>query len=657
MSRRCRPLFAAAVAAVVLAPAAAAAQTPQTAGPTQWPNAGTLPPNTGSGETPDIGAIPPPQNPDNDLLQPSLDGSPAAKPRFRRPNDSDSANQPPPTGRFTAPSRIGATPTYGSPQGFGAGDTGFDSMNLSKSEKKKLQAKVPPAPAPGVLAPAPDTTFEPVPSTQFAVPPPAPAQLQAPGAEIYPKKASTRPGAVLPPPPLPAPVSNPLPEVYPLPASTRPGATLPLPPALDAEETARQALFDANATASTPPPGTQPPNTYPLGTTGLHPLPIGEGDAYAPVGIRGGSFMFFPSVDLSTAYDTNPQRIPGGAGSMYFVVAPELQVQSNWSRHSLTADISGYYMDYTNNTFQPSLNRPYFNSRIDGRVDVTRDTQILLENRVLVTTENPGNPNLPAGLATLPIVTTVGGTAGLSQDLGRLNLTFKGTVDRSMFASSQLTDGESSSNADQNYNQYAAIARATYAINPELKPFVEVQADTRVHDEEFDSNGQARNSDGESAKFGATLAMAGSLTGEMAIGYMQREYQDPNLPPISGPSLDGALIWQATALTTAKFTATSIINESILDGVSGSFSRDVGLEVDHALRQWLIANVMAGYGHDDYVGLGRDDNRYYVAGGLTYKFSREVQLKGELRHDWLTSNVSGVAYDSTSVLLGAHLQR
>ena len=51
-------------------------------------------------------------------------------------------NQSLPPGTFTAPSRIGATPVYGSPTGFGAGDTGFDSMNTPR--RKKL-AQTPPS--------------------------------------------------------------------------------------------------------------------------------------------------------------------------------------------------------------------------------------------------------------------------------------------------------------------------------------------------------------------------------------------------------------------------------------------------------------------------------------------------------------------------------
>ena len=130
------------------------------------------------------------------------------------------------------------------------------------------------------------------------------------------------------------------------------------------------------------------------------------------------------------------------AASPYFVVAPELLVQSDWSRHALTASITGSYTDYTNGSFVPSLNRPYLNSKIDGRIDVTRDTQIVLENRVLVSTDNPGSPNLQAGLASLPIDTTLGGTLGVVQDFNRLIVSLKGTFDRVQYQNSTLTDGE-----------------------------------------------------------------------------------------------------------------------------------------------------------------------------------------------------------------------
>jgi hypothetical protein len=94
-----------------------------------------------------------------------------------------------------------------------------------------------------------------------------------------------------------------------------------------------------------------------------------------------------------------------------------------------------------------------------------------------------------------------------------------------------------------------------------------------------------------------------------------------------------------------------------LQDVSGTLSRDVNVEVDHALRRWFILNGIVGYGRDEYVGLSRTDNRYFISGGATYKFTREISLKGEVRQDWLRSNVADTSYNATSVLLTLRLQR
>ena len=636
-----RSLIAAAVAATALAPVAGRAQAPPQQ---QIPNAGVLTPSSGMLAA----AI---ADPNAALLQPSLLGNPAKPLRFRRSGDV-AQDQALTAGKFTAPSRIGATPVYGSPAGFGAGDTGFDSSNTPQSKKKALKAKAPPAPGPGVTVP--QTTFDPLSTTQFSAPVTpttmqplaAPAAAQPPPPQVYPAKAAARPGAVLPPLALPVPIGNVPPEVYPLAASHRAGATVPVPPALDAD-----------AAASTPPPGTQPISTLPLGTRAQRLLPIGDGDAYSPLGIRGGSFMFFPAVELSTAYSSNPQGIPHGGGSPYFVVAPELLVQSDWSRHSLTASITGTYTDYTNGNFVPSLNRPYLNSKIDGRIDVTRDTQIVVENRLLVSTDNPGSPNLQAGLASLPIDTTLGGTLGVVQNFNRLIVSLKGTFDRVQYQNSTLTDGETASNADRDLNQYAGIARVGFDLDAGVKPFVEVQEDSRVYDQQFDSGGQQRSSMGTSVKAGATVDLFGTLSGAMAVGYLDRTYQDPTLPKLSGLIADGALIWQATALTSAKLTATSLVSESTVFGVSGELSRDVALEIDHAFRRWLVGTLQVGYGQDDYVGDGRVDNRYFASVGMIYKLNRDIWLKTEVRQNWLNSNFTGVSYQATSVLAGVRLQR
>ena len=429
-------------------------------------------------------------------------------------------------------------------------------------------------------------------------------------------------------------------------AALRRGADLPGTP---------EEYFDY--TASTPPPTLLPINTFPLGVLPQRQLPIAAGDPWAPLGIRAGSFLLLPSLDLSTAYSTSPEHSSGTAPSAYFVAAPELQVASDWERHSLTADIVGSYTWYASDALVPSLNAPYLNSKIDGRVDVSRDTQILLENRVIISTDNPGSPNLQAQLAQLPPNQDVGETLGLVQTFNRLTVTLKGTFDRATYNQSLLTDGTTSTNDDRNFDQYGGSLRVGYEVDPGFRPFIEVAADERVHDEQYDRNDLERDSIGASVKVGSAVNLFGSLTGEMAVGYLQRDYQDPTLPNIGGVIGDGALIWQATPLTTARLTAASQIYETVVDNASGQFSRDIALQVDHAFLTWLIGTWKAGFGNDNYLGSGLTDNRYFTSIGLTYKFNREWQIRTELREDWQTASQPGFSYTGTTVLFGVRTQR
>ena len=281
----------------------------------------------------------------------------------------------------------------------------------------------------------------------------------------------------------------------------------------------------------------------------------------------------------------------------------------------------------------------------------------MLERRFLLTTDNPGSPNLQAGLAQLPIDTDVGGTLGVVADSSTgSRFRSKAPSIAPCTTNSLLTDGEIRSNADRNFNQYAGIMRVGYELDPGLKPFVELEGDQRIHDQQFDRSDLQRDSVGASGKVGAAVDLFGSLTGEMAVGYVERTYQDPTLPNVSGVIADGSLLWQATPLTSAKLTATSQVYETVIAGASGELSRDVNLQIDHAFQYWLVGTLKGGYGNDNYVGVFTD-NRYFVSVGLAYKLTREMQIRTELRQDWLTTTEPGFTYTATTALIGLRLQR
>ena len=231
-------------------------------------------------------------------------------------------------------------------------------------------------------------------------------------------------------------------------------------------------------------------------------------------------------------------------GSPFYVVAPELLVVSDWERHAMVADLRGSYTGYTN-TFPPEngvvssaptdVNRPDFIGHVDGRLDVTNDTHLLGQARLRVTTDNPGSPNIQAGLAKYPLYAAFGGTFGIDQNFNRLQVSGGATIDRIAYQNSLLTDGTISSNEDRNYNQFGGVGRVSYDLKPGLKPFLEVEADTRAHDQLVDRNGYLRNSDGGFVKGGTTFEFSRMLTGEAAIGWAAREYRGSAAAAAAGP--------------------------------------------------------------------------------------------------------------------------
>jgi hypothetical protein len=539
------------------------------------------------------------------LLAPALDGNPQNPPRFRAAQKKDERDR----------ARFGQLPSFGYQPAIGAGSTGFDSTNGSRRKSK-----------PGIKSTVKSTDK----STQPAKPGNATTGGFQPrggeSAKADPAQPAGTTAADTPRSPrLLQPAVSPL--LTQLRNQSRPGAP---PTSPDAD----------SVTVATLPPLWRP---------------LQDLKPFDPLGVQVGAFNFRAAAEYARGYDTNPSRlgIPPISGSWFNLYAPELAVNSNWARHELTAIFHGAYW-----TFDTAhrLDRPSADGRVNGRIDVTSLTRIDLEGRFIMGTDNPGSPNIQADLAHLPIFTTVGGSAGIGQRFNRFEITLKGGVDRTEFQKSVFVDGETQSNDDRNYNQYSTTLRAGYELSPRVRPFAEVTGNKRVHDLPLDRSALNRDSEGYSAKVGTSLDLARTLVGEVAVGYLNQMYLRP-LANVGGTLVEGSLVWSATALTTGKLIATTGISESPLTLVAGTLTRQVGVEVAHAFRRWLIGTAKFAVARDIYVGSGRIDDRYVASTALTYLLTRELQLKGEFRQEWERSNVPGSNYVASIWLLGLRLQR
>jgi hypothetical protein len=433
------------------------------------------------------------------------------------------------------------------------------------------------------------------------------------------------------------------------------------------QENAIDRCMQALAFAVTPPPATRavlPQNLPRIAPRDAQPIPpvaadkpmtppAMEVDPYEPTGFTAGNFVIKPAVEMTTGYDSNPARVPGGKGSPFVVVAPVVAVRSQFDRHQLNADLRAAYVD---DTQLQQLNHPTVDAHINGRYDFTDTTALNGEGHFMIDADDPGTARFAGNFARIPLVSTTGGSAGVTQKFDPLEVSVKGAVDHVQFQNVTLTDGQTLSNQDRNFNQYAAQSRISYSLTNEYRPFIDVAVDRRVHELPVDMLGFRRDSTGTAAEAGVTFALGDKLTGDAAIGYLVRQYQDAMLRPVSGFIADANLAYRVNKETTLQFGAKSQVAEIAEAGISGVLKRDVTAELDHQFEPWLVATLMTGYGNDVFVGSPRIDNRYFVDIGMQYKVSRNLQLKANLRQETTRSNTPVNNLNATVVSVGARVQ-
>ena len=205
-----------------------------------------------------------------------------------------------------------------------------------------------------------------------------------------------------------------------------------------------------------------------------------------------------------------------------------------------------------------------------------------------------------------------------------------------------LVGGGTENNADREYVEPGLTLRLGYELSPAIMPFIEAGYSSRIHKLTVDRNGLQRNSYGLSAKAGVAISMSDIWSGELALAYDYRNYNDPTLAAIGMLGLEGTLTWKPTKITTVTLTTATSIGEASAVGVSGVRNYDVTLEAQHKFRENLTGTLTGTLNWDRNVGAA-DDLALSAKAGFSYAFNRNVELTGSYQ---FTKFIAGVPTSS-----------
>jgi hypothetical protein len=417
-------------------------------------------------------------------------------------------------------------------------------------------------------------------------------------------------------------------------------------------------VFDPNL--GVPAPSNPPPTVAVVPTILIKPRPRVDDTPYAATGVEIANVRFRPTLDGYAGYDSNPFRIAVPTrGSTELRTDGALNIQSEWSRHEIKGDLRMGYADFIQ---VPKANRPDGAGTLTGRVDVTRDTQIDLGARYTLATQRPGSPELPAGTAgttvtNQPIIFSSGATLGGTQRFNRLELSLKGTFDRTVNQNATQSDGTIIDLAANNFNAYGVTGRAAYELSPKLKPFVETTVDKRRYDQLLDQNGFERSSNGVSARAGAVYQVTSLISGEASAGYGQRKYEDPRLSNLNGPLVDASLIYTPTPLTKVTLRGTTSFEETSVQNASGAVVRRLTLEVSHALLRNVTLTALGTFQDTQYRGVTLEEKYFNGTLRAEYNLTRTVAVRASYTFEKLKSTSIGNDYTANVFLLGLRFQR
>lgn len=341
-----------------------------------------------------------------------------------------------------------------------------------------------------------------------------------------------------------------------------------------------------------------------------------------PLGVRAGAFLIFPDVMTSAAATSNVFGSTNDAVSdAYAIVAPRVQANSQWSRHSLRGHASGTFRRYLS---YPIKNENGYDVGVESRLDIVGSSNVraaVNADRIYVTQFSGDFPQLSA--SSLPIDRQVASLRG-TYEFNRLTLLGDVNVTRLNFSDTIALNGNT---LDQDYLDRRATrltGRAEYNVSPVTSFFV--QGVYTQHSYSDRSTTLDRSGDELRVIAGAAFDVTPLIRTRLGAGYLTRSYDQQGLPSVSGLAFDAQVDYLFSELTTISLAARRDVRDAVVTGSTSYTSSRASAEIDHELLRHLILIARADLEKDDFARIDRDDTLFHVGAGATYTFNRYLVM-------------------------------
>jgi hypothetical protein len=366
---------------------------------------------------------------------------------------------------------------------------------------------------------------------------------------------------------------------------------------------------------------------------------------YDPLGLRFGSWNFYPEMTVAAAYDDNVfAEESDRTDDFIFTATPAFRLQSDWNVHMLGIEGSVTGEKYADETDEDNIEA---HGTAFGRLDITRDDVLYGSasyRRETVSRNDPEDDD-PGDLTDLDRYI---GRTGYIHQFARVNLRLD--------AQAQRYDYLSSSDNDRDRNQLDVGTNISYALSPRITPFVAAGVQVKDFDASVDDSGVDRDSQQYAAAIGARVLITDLLVGELSVGIEHTEFDEPTFNAVTTPQVFGGLTWNPTELTSIILRVQRTEEPTTQAGASTRITSAAGLRVEHELLRNLLVFGEAGYRNDEFEDIDRTDHRISAGLGGEFLLDRNFSFFAEYNFEDRVSDGADAEFTRNLALIGVRAQ-
>lgn len=356
---------------------------------------------------------------------------------------------------------------------------------------------------------------------------------------------------------------------------------------------------------------------------------------------------FFAKADTTLAHDDNIYRVTDdlAQSDTYISVAPELKLIGGFGKQRFELSYDGDYSkfsdsddaDFADHNFKAKLNFEHtlrLSTRLEAGYQKEHEEPGYINRIQLDMTEyNKFDQDfLLAGLA-----------YGSEKAIGRFSVNYRKT-----------TRDYTTNNLDfLDFTSDQITGRFTYRLAPNTKVYLE----TILTEYDY-SPGQNFELDNTYKRYRAGFSwdFTGKLTGDINIGYQERNYEQVNIQDIDGLAYDGQITWDINSYTKLISKATRESVDSSLEEAGGFLRSTYSIFLSHELTELLKLTADAGYSNDELVfSSDREDERYSYKVGVEYELYRNITLAGSYTYEERDSTFEIANYTANVLSLSINI--